>query len=329
MKINIKGPIISSDNQWIYDWFGMEATSPKKVSDLIEKADGEDLEIEINSGGGSVFAGSEIYTTLNLQMSPTAQLMIHNSSTYTEGDYREMEHTAEFLKTVNNTIANAYRIKTGKSQEELLSLMDGETWMTANNALELGFIDEIMFEDEEINIVASTSNSKLIPSEVINKIKNELLKNDINNPSLSNSVTVDEDRFKNNNEEDEIMTLEELKEKHLDLYNQIFDEGKKEGIKTENERIKAIEDLGVPGFEDLVTKAKFENKDTAEKLAMDIIKAQKNLGKDYLDDLKKDAKDLDDVKGSEAPENKAEEKDVKEGASLIAKFANKKRGGKE
>jgi cbb3-type cytochrome oxidase cytochrome c subunit len=125
------------------------------------------------------------------------------------------------------------------------------------------------------------------------------------------------------------MTLEELKEKHLDLYNQIFDEGKKEGIKTENERIKAIEDLGVPGFEDLVTKAKFENKDTAEKLAMDIIKAQKNLGKDYLDDLKKDAKDLDDVKGSEAPENKAEEKDVKEGASLIAKFANKKRGGKE
>lgn len=200
MKINIKGPIIPSSNQWIYDWFEMEATSPKKVSDLIDKADGEDLEIEINSGGGSVTAASEIYTALKsykgnvtvkivglaasaasviamagkrVLMTPTGQLMIHNSSTWTSGDYREMEHTAGVLKTINDTIANAYRIKTGKNQEELLALMDNETWLTANKALEHGFIDEIMFE-ENSQWVASVGYSGMLPPEVISKVRNML-----------------------------------------------------------------------------------------------------------------------------------------------------------
>ena len=63
-KINIKGPIIPSNHQWIYDWLGMEATSPKKVSDQLAAANNEEIEVEINSGGGSVFDASEIFTAL-------------------------------------------------------------------------------------------------------------------------------------------------------------------------------------------------------------------------------------------------------------------------
>lgn len=197
-KINIKGPIVGNSEAWIYEWFGIEATSPNSVNKVIEEANGEDLEVEINSGGGSVFAGSEIYTALKdykgyvtvkivglaasaasviamagdkVMMSPTAQMMIHNVSTSTSGDYRDMEHSAEVLKSANNTIANAYRLKTGKTQEELLKLMDNETWMTAQKAKELGFIDEIMF-DEEQKLVASYGYSGLLPPEVINKIRN-------------------------------------------------------------------------------------------------------------------------------------------------------------
>jgi len=200
VKINIKGPIIPSSQQWIYDWFGMEAASPQKVNDLIEKANGEDLDVEINSGGGSVFAASEIYTALKsyqgkttgkivglaasaasviamgvkkLSMSPTGQIMIHNSSTGAEGDYREMEHTADVLKSINDTIANAYRIKTGKTQEELLALMDNETWLTAQKAKELGFIDEVMFENES-QWVANFNHSEMLPLEVINKVRNTI-----------------------------------------------------------------------------------------------------------------------------------------------------------
>ena len=178
------------------------------VDKVLEKANGEDLEVEINSGGGSVFAGSEIYTALKsykgnvtvkivglaasaasviamagkkVLMSPTAQMMIHNVSSRAEGDYREMEHTAEILKSANDTIANAYRLKTGKEQKELLSLMDKETWMTAQKAKELGFIDEIMFED--LQLAASTSYSGLLPPEVINKMRNT-----IKNPSQKNKL---------------------------------------------------------------------------------------------------------------------------------------------
>jgi ATP-dependent protease ClpP protease subunit len=63
-KVQIKGPIVSSNVKWIYDWFGMDATSPKDIDTALTDANGDDLEIEINSGGGSVFVGSEIYTAL-------------------------------------------------------------------------------------------------------------------------------------------------------------------------------------------------------------------------------------------------------------------------
>jgi len=198
-KIKIKGPVVTNDDQWIYDLFGIEATSPAKVEEAIEKSEGEDLEVDINSGGGSVFAGSEIYTMLKsyegkvivkivgiaasaasviamagnkTMMSPTAQMMIHNSSTYQEGDHNEMTKATEILKSTDNSIANAYRLKSGKTQKELLDLMNQETWLTAEKAKELNLIDEILFTDE-IQLVASTKYSGLLPKEVINKMKNE------------------------------------------------------------------------------------------------------------------------------------------------------------
>ena len=205
MNISVKGPIIDSDDQWIYDWFGIEATSPKKVIDLINQAkNNEDLEIEINSGGGSVFAGSEIYTALKsyngkvitkivglaasaasviamggdiVLITPTGQVMIHNASGGFAGDYRSMEKGTEILKNVNTTIANAYRIKTGLSNDELLDMMNKETWLTPQQALEKKFVDEIMFTND-VKLVASINNG-MLPQEVINKMKMELKNKEI------------------------------------------------------------------------------------------------------------------------------------------------------
>ena len=197
-SVNVKGAIVSNDDQWIYDWFGMDATSPKSVNDAIVEANGDDLEVEINSGGGDVFAGSEIYTALksyrgnvttkivglaasaasviamagkNILMSPTGQMMIHNVSAQSSGDYRDMQHTADVLKNANTTIANAYRLKTGMSEADLLSMMNQETWLTPQQALENKFIDEIMFTDGQVNLVASIQ-SNLLPIEVIEKMRN-------------------------------------------------------------------------------------------------------------------------------------------------------------
>lgn len=200
MKIEIKGPIISDSQQWIYDWFDVPATSPKKVNDLINQAiPGEELEVIINSGGGSVFAGSEIFTTLrshngnvkgkivglaasaasviamgikDLAISPTGQIMIHRASTYGEGNADDMQKTVDMLKGIDKSIANAYILKTGINQEKLLDMMAKETWLDADTAKEMGFANSIMFEDE-FQAVASIDNNGMIPEKIINKMMEE------------------------------------------------------------------------------------------------------------------------------------------------------------
>jgi ATP-dependent Clp endopeptidase proteolytic subunit ClpP len=200
-KINIKGVIVPNDYKEVYEWLGMEAVSPKEILDQLNQAKkGEIIEVEINSGGGSVYAGSEIYTALmeykgdvivsivgiaasaasviamagtTTKISPTAQIMIHNVSSGVIGDYRDLQHEAEVIKNYNVSIANAYVLKTGLSQDELLKLMDAETWLNAQQAKEKGFVDEVMF-DSGMQLVAGGA---LLPQEVIQKVKNQIKDN--------------------------------------------------------------------------------------------------------------------------------------------------------
>ncbi len=169
--INIRGDIVGNDDKWIYEWFGMDATCPKDVKEIIEAAEEkEPIEVLINSGGGSVMAGQEIYSALRAndrvtikiqsmagsaagvvamagksQISPVAMVMIHNvSMSGASGDYHDMQKNAEILKRMNEAMASAYVQKSGRPLEEILKLMDRETWLTANQCLEYGFVDEIM-----------------------------------------------------------------------------------------------------------------------------------------------------------------------------------------
>ena len=75
-------------------------------------------------------------------MSPVAVMMIHNPLTFALGDSEEMRKAIQLLDEVKESIINAYEIKTGLSRTRLSRLMDAETWMNANKALELGFCDE-------------------------------------------------------------------------------------------------------------------------------------------------------------------------------------------
>lgn len=206
-KINIKGDIVQSGDKWIYDWLGIEATSPQDVNKVLNEANGQDVEVDINSGGGDIFAGSEIYTALrsykgNIQINivgiaasaasviamagkskitPTGLFMIHNVSSKAQGDYRDMQHQAEVLKTANQSIANAYKEKTGLTDAELLKLMDKETWMSAENAVKNNFIDEVMFDTSSQVAKGFYNSFNGIPYEAIEKIKSQIKKPDIEN----------------------------------------------------------------------------------------------------------------------------------------------------
>lgn len=199
-KINIKGVIVPNDDKRVYEYFEMDATSPADVISAIEAANGEPIEVEINSPGGDVFSGSEIYTALMgyaggvttkvvgvaasaasiiamagnpAMISPTAEIMIHNVSMGAGGDYRDHQHAAQMLQDYNSTIANAYMLKSGMAKERLLELMNAETWLTPQQALEMGFVDEIMFTNTSpVRLAASASG--LLPQEVINKVRDAL-----------------------------------------------------------------------------------------------------------------------------------------------------------
>lgn len=204
MKINVKGAIVSNDDKPIYDLFNMESTSPNAITSVVEEANGEDLEVVINSGGGCLMSGADMYSTLKgyegnvtvkisgvagsaasivamaadqVKMSPVASLFIHNVQLQNAGDHNSMQYAADTLKVLNKTVANAYREKTGMSQDELLDLMNNDTWMDCEAAKERGFIDEILFQEEK----AVASVEGMIPQKVINGVRNTLMKQKLRN----------------------------------------------------------------------------------------------------------------------------------------------------
>lgn len=212
MDIDVRGDIISNDDKWIYDWLEWDSTCPNDIKNaLATKPENEKLTVLVNSGGGSVMAGQEIYSLLygrndveikvqslagsaasviamanHCEISPVAMIMIHNVSMYgASGDYHDMQKNAEILRQMNAALAGAYTAKTGKPQEEILKLMDRETWLTANQAVEMGFVDGII-RDEKPLFMNNVSGMRLT-DEIRQKVlaekeladENEKLKNDI------------------------------------------------------------------------------------------------------------------------------------------------------
>lgn len=154
-------------------WFDDEVT-PKLFRDELMNGEG-DITVWINSPGGDCIAAAQIYNMLldykgnvtvkidgiaasaasviamagtKVIMSPVAMLMIHNPMTMAYGDTGEMEKAIAMLDEIKESIVNAYELKTGMSRAKLSHLMDAETWMDANKAVELGFADEILTREE-------------------------------------------------------------------------------------------------------------------------------------------------------------------------------------
>ena len=155
-------------------WFDDDVT-PQLFKEELMAGDG-DITVWINSPGGDCVAAAQIYNMLmeytgkvtvkidglaasaasviamaggDVYMSPVSMLMIHNPSTIAIGDSEEMLRAKALLDEVKESIINAYELKTGLSRTKLSHLMDAESWMNANKALELGFADKIMFMESE------------------------------------------------------------------------------------------------------------------------------------------------------------------------------------
>ena len=180
-------------------WFDDEVT-PALFKEELNSGEG-DITVWINSPGGDCVAAAQIYNMLmnykgnvtvkidgiaasaasviamagnKVIVSPVSMIMIHNPATIAFGDTSEMQKAIAMLDEVKESIINAYEIKTGLSRAKLSHLMDAETWMDANSAIELGFADEIMQrntqDDIEVPNVSMTFSRASVTNSLMKKV---------------------------------------------------------------------------------------------------------------------------------------------------------------
>ena len=167
-------------------WFDDDVT-PELFREELNAGSG-DITVWINSPGGDCVAAAQIYNMLmeykgdvtvkidglaasaasviamagtKVLMSPVSMLMVHNPATIAIGDKGEMQKAIHMLAEVKESIMNAYEIKTGLNRNKISSMMDAETWMNANKAVEMGFADGIMKRDSDAEDVEAPKVSAM------------------------------------------------------------------------------------------------------------------------------------------------------------------------
>lgn len=176
----MNGYVVPDDDAETYRFFGFGVVSPKDVRQAIaDNPAGETLTLEVNSGGGNMFAGYEIYTILKaatipteveiqslagsamsvaaigadvVRASPVAQFMIHLPSLHTEGDSTEHKRSLAALNSFKASVLNAYELKCAgkKTRSELDAMLCAETWLPVQDAIAAGFVDEVLYDDEGV-----------------------------------------------------------------------------------------------------------------------------------------------------------------------------------
>jgi ATP-dependent Clp protease protease subunit len=164
---------ITSSSHWLFG-SDTDVVTSQFVKDLRKYPEAKRINVYVNSPGGDVFAAAAIKNQLKahpaevhsfidglgasaavglamgadvVHMSRSALIMIHNPATRVEGEVKDLEKGVEVLQKVKTTIVAIYQEKTGLPEDKLAALMDEESWLTADEALSLGFIDKIVEDD--------------------------------------------------------------------------------------------------------------------------------------------------------------------------------------
>ncbi len=190
-KLFIYGDIVS------YEWYDNDVSASGFKEDLEALGDISELDVHINSYGGSTFEGLAIYNLLKqhkakinvyidgiaasaasiiamagdkIYVPSTALIMIHNCWTYTGGNAKELRKTADDMDKIAEAYKAAYLSKINITEEKLEELLEAETYLTSKECVEMGFADEII-EVEENESVNQHANRFIM--NLVNKIKQQ------------------------------------------------------------------------------------------------------------------------------------------------------------
>ena len=277
----------------IYDrigasFFGEDTVNAKDFISTLKSLKNVDiLTLRINSPGGNVFDGNAIYNFLRefkavknvivdglaasiasviamagdkITMAENAMMMIHNPSSGAVGTAKEMRKTADIMDKVAVGLVAAYVEKTGQAADKIQEMMDDETWMTAKEAIEFGFANE-MTTPVEITACFDLSDYKKVPE------------------TLKNITAI--------SEKEKPMTPDEFLKQHPEIVAEM----QLQGAKTERERIYAIMEQGkaLPGHDAIVAEMIQDGKSSGPECAVRILAAESQARKSFKASVEKDA----------------------------------------
>lgn len=315
-QITIYGEIRSSKS----DWSDPESqiTHIEFAKELDALGDVSEIVVRINSGGGDVFAANAIYTRLRdhkakitvkidgyaasaattiamagdeIFIPENGWFMVHEPRVGVSGylSKTECEELGKTVDTIKKGMIATYRQRTGKTEEEIADIMSAETWYTGKEAVEAGFCDALLFQEEGEEGEDMVANNLSFVALDLGKYENcpEELKLLCNHRQTSNFTGELDGDFTNktkNKEVKNLKTLAELKAQYPELVAQL----EQEAIMSERQRIQNIEEIAISGYETMAQDAKFVSGIQASELAVQIMAQQKKQGVQYLADRQAD-----------------------------------------
>lgn len=186
----------------IYGYIGGWETSARSILRQLEESKADEIHVHINSGGGSAFDGIAISNILKKHkaeviayvdgwaasaasiicmgankviMPSNTMMMIHQASTIAYGNADEFEKISKDLRKIDTAVKASYKHRFIGSDDELTTLLNDETWLTADEAVALGFADEISDEIEFVEPVEDEADDELVNTkeDIVAKYKNE------------------------------------------------------------------------------------------------------------------------------------------------------------
>lgn len=236
------------------------------VKNMLREAKGEDITVKFASPGGSVFTGLKIYNLFKnysgnvdfhligeaasmgsyiplagnrVTAEPNVVYMIHNARSIISGDHNEMRKRADIIEGLSNLLRNEYVSRTGKTPEEITKMMDDETYLFGQEAVDAGFIDEIMGEADadpdarETHIALATEAFEACMQRVKKEKSDDYEQAAAYMPDVAAHKTPNE--RENDDKGDERMDINEIKAKYPELCAAL----RQEGIDGERGRVTA------------------------------------------------------------------------------------------
>nr|DAT79675.1 MAG TPA: Putative ATP dependent Clp protease [Caudoviricetes sp.] len=272
IDVDIYGVVMNGADYW-----GEDTGVSNVLSQLQGLDPSQNIVLHVNSVGGEVSAGVTIYNRLRalqnkksiiieglaasiasiismagdeIHMALGSEMMIHNPSSYAFGEADDFEKAAESLRKTKENLIDIYEARTGLTREEIATMMDEETWLTAREALEKGFCTSV---DESLQMVACRKGTDLIVNGL--PMSMEVLKG------------LPVDKYEEKGEEPMEVTAELLRTDYAEVYDEVFNAG----VAAERARLQALDGINNEARAEVVNRAKYETYATVQDVAVELL----------------------------------------------------------